>query len=139
MLVTVAIFFDPWEAHIVRARLDADGIPAIAAFANHAIANWPMALALGGTRVQVPAPFLAQARQTLADYWSGAFERELNEACGCHSECCPRCGSTDFLRTMPRGERLSAFLIMACLAAFPTSRRLFICKRCGCRWQWGED
>lgn len=138
MLVTLAKFLDPWEAHVVRARLEAEGIPASVAFANHAIVNWPMSLALGGTRVQVPDSFLAWARQLLADYEGGVLEAELNAAAGLEPERCPRCGSPNFRQTMPWRERLWAVLIVLIVAAFPAKRRLFICRDCGQRWNWGD-
>lgn len=137
MLATVAKFLDPWEAYVVRARLVADGIPATVAFANHAIVNWPMSLALGGTIVQVPSDFLPQSRKVLADYQAGALEAELNDAMGSQEEHCPRCGSTDFTRTMLRRKRFYAILIVLLVAAFPTKRSLFICRECGCKWEWG--
>jgi len=138
MLVTLARFLDPWEAYVVRARLDADGIPATVAFANHVIANWPISLALGGTSVQVPASFLGQSRQILSDYSAGALESVLNEQLGLQSERCLRCTSMNFQRTMPLRERLSAIAIILFLAVFPTRCNRFICKDCGYQWEWGE-
>jgi predicted RNA-binding Zn-ribbon protein involved in translation (DUF1610 family) len=139
MLVTVAKFLDPWEAYIVQARLAADGIPATVAFANHAIANWPMSLALGGTPVQVPPDFLAQAREILSNYQVGALEDELNEVIGSQQEHCPRCGSTNFKRTMQLRKRMYAIFIVLFVAAFPTKRSTFICNNCGYQWEWGES
>ena len=139
MLVTLAKFLDPWEAYVVRARLEADGIPATIAFANHAIANWPMSLALGGTRIQVPESYLAQSRKILSDYEAGRLEDELDETAGLQRAHCPRCGSTEFKRTMTWRKRAAAIVIIVLVAAFPTSRSRFICKTCGHRWDWGED
>ncbi len=137
MLATVAKFLDPWEAYIVRARLEADGIPASVAFAQHAIVNWPMSLALGGTLVQVPAEFLGPARKILADYEAGILEGELNEVTGLQREHCPRCGSTNFKRTMQLRKRVYAILVVLLVAAFPAKRSTFICQNCGHRWEWG--
>jgi hypothetical protein len=138
MLVTVGRFLDPWEAYVVRARLEAEGVPATVAFASHAILNWPMSLALQGTSVQVPENFFAQSGEILSDYSSGTFERELNEATGSQSEHCSRCGSTNFRRTMPLHKRMLAILIIFFLTAFPTSRNRFVCRECGHEWDWGE-
>lgn len=138
MLATLAKFLDPWEAYVVRARLEADGIPASVAFVNHAIANWPMSLALGGTIVQVPASFLAQSQKILADYQAGTLEDELNEAIGSQKEHCPRCGSSNFKRSMLGCKRLYATLIVLFVAAFPIKYSLLICRECRYRWQWGE-
>ena len=43
MLVTLARYFDPWEAHVLRARLESEGIPATVTGDQHIIANWPSA------------------------------------------------------------------------------------------------
>lgn len=139
MLVTLARFVDPWEAVVLRERLEADGIPATVAFANHAIAYWPMSLALGGTAVQVPSALLEQSRAILSDYETGVLEAELNEEIGMNVEHCPRCGSTDFMRTMPLHKRLLALAIVLLFAPYPTRRSQFICKDCGCQWHWGES
>ena len=139
MLVTVAKFLDPWEAYVVQARLAADGIPATVAFANHAIVNWPMSLALGGTPVQVPPNFVAQASEILSNYQVGALEDELNEAIGSRREHCPRCGSVNFKRTMRLLRRIYAILIVLFVAAFPTKRSTFNCNNCGHQWEWGES
>ena len=138
MLVTLAKFLDPWEAYVVRARLEADGISATAAFINHAIANWPMSLALGGTAVQVPASSLEQAQKILAAYQAGALEDELNDAIGSQKEHCPRCGSSNFKRTLPWRKRLYSTLVVLFVAVFPIRYSLLICRVCGFRWQWGE-
>jgi len=138
MLATVAKFLDPWEAYVVRARLESEGIPATVAYANHAIMNWPQSLALGGTAVQVPTPFIGRAREILSEYRSGALEDELVEAVGIQREHCPQCGSTNFKRTMQLHKRLWAILIVLVVAAFPAKRSTFICRECGYRWQWGE-
>lgn len=139
MLVTLARFVDPWEAQVVRARLAADGIPASVAYAHHAVAYWPMSLALGGTAVQVPATFLDRSRTLYSDYETGTLENELHAELGTSRETCPRCGSSDFKRTMAWHKRLLAILIVLVLAPFPARRSRRICHNCGCRWNWGED
>ncbi len=122
----------------MRAKLESEGIPATVAYANHAIMNWPQSLALGGTAVQVPASFITQAREILSEYRLGSLEDDLNEAIGTHREHCPRCGSTNFKRTMRLHKRLWAILIVLIVAAFPAKRSTFICRECGYRWEWGE-
>jgi hypothetical protein len=138
MLVTLAKFLDPWEAYIVQALLKADGVPATVAFANHAIIDWPMTLALGGTAVQVPADCLAESQEIFSRYQAGTLEAELNEVVGLEPEHCPLCGSTNFKRTMPWRKRLYAALVVLVFAPFPTKRSLFVCKSCGHHWEWGE-
>ena len=138
MIATVARFLDPWEAHIVRARLEAEGVPATVAFANHSIANWPMSFALGGTAVQVPMQYLEQSRNIIADYQSGRLETELHEAVGSKTEHCPSCGSLEFKRSIPWRERFLALALGLFSSAFPTSQSRLICRACGHHWQRGE-
>ena len=139
MIATIGRFLDPWEAHIVRARLETDGIPASLAFSHHSIANWPFSLALGGTAVQVPAAFYEQALDVLAAYRTGQFERDLLVEAGIEPEHCPRCSSTDFRRTIHARQRVLALVLgLFTSALFPTSLSRLICKSCGHRWTANE-
>lgn len=134
MLVTVARFLDPWEAHIVCGALQADGILASVAFANHAIVNWPMAYALGGTAVQVPDDYLDQSRRLLAEYYSG--ELELEDP-GVESKVpeghCSVCRSTDLQPVIPWRQRVLVMLLGMFGATFPTSSTEWKCGACGYR------
>ncbi len=135
MLQTVERFLDPWEAHIVCARLNADGIPATVAFANHAIIDWPAALALGGTAVQVPEEHLAQARRIVADYRAGELEAELPEESELREGCCSECGSGAVRKVAPLRQRLLAGLLGIFGAPFPTRESEMVCDNCGARWK----
>lgn len=75
--VTVASSLNSIAMHILRARLEAEGIPAILADANMAQSYSTISVAVGGVRVQVPAEFVDEARQIIADVNSGALA--LNE------------------------------------------------------------
>ena len=134
MLVTVARFLDPWEAHIVCGRLQADGILATVAFANHAIVNWPMAYALGGTAVQVPADYAEQAGRLIADYRAGRLAAEVVEDVPVGEGRCPRCGSFDIRRTVPVRQRWMAALLGVFSATFPTRESEVECGECGMKW-----
>ena len=139
MVTTVARFLDPWEAHVVSARLQAEGIPATLAFSNHSIANWPFSLALGGTAVQVPTSHLAQSQGILEDYRSGALESDLLAETGIAPEHCTKCGSIEFKRSIPAGERLLALVLgLFTSAMFPTSLSKLSCRVCGNSWSAGE-
>jgi len=65
-LITVKTFRDPWDAHLFRMRLEADGIPAFVANDQHVWMKWPISTALGGVRVQVPNGCGEDAEDTLA-------------------------------------------------------------------------
>lgn len=55
---------------------------------NHVTANWLLAIALGGIRLQVPAQFADQARRALSESDSFHFPD--------HPQC-PNCGSSNIL------------------------------------------
>ena len=133
MLVTVARFLDPWEAHIVCGRLQADGILATVAFANHAIVNWPMAYALGGTAVQVPDDYLDQSRELLAAYHSGELGLDASETRQVPEGHCPVCWSTDLEPVSPWHQRMLVVLLGFFGATFPTSGDEVKCGACGYR------
>ena len=71
--VTVASSLNSITMHILRARLEAEGIPAILADANMAQSYSLVSVAVGGVRVQVPAEFVEESQQIIADVNSGAL------------------------------------------------------------------
>lgn len=101
MLITIGRYLNPWEAHVLRGRLEAEGIPAFVTNDAHAIAAFPMSYAFGGTALQVPSSRVDEATAILADYASGALENDLRAATGLPSPKCPRCGSADLREVVP--------------------------------------
>jgi hypothetical protein len=71
--VTIARFLVPTYAHIMRGRLEADGIPAVVADGNFVQNNTLLAIAAGGVRLQVPASLAVEARAILAAIRSGSI------------------------------------------------------------------
>lgn len=139
MLTTVGRYFDPWEAHILRARLEAEGIPASVAGDQHIIANWPLSVALGGAALQVPHACLEQAGEIVAAYRTGALERDLIAAHPEAADQCPACGSVEVAGSVPLGQRLlttAAFLLAS--APFPTSASRMRCAACRHRWRYKD-
>ena len=138
MLTTVGRYFDPWEAYILRARLEAEGIPATVAGAQHIIANWPLSVALGGAAVQVPSAALQQAEAIIAEYHAGAFESDLLAEIPDAANACPACGSADVHGSVPHRQRaltIASFLLAS--APFPTKASHMACAACGNRWRYG--
>jgi hypothetical protein len=70
---TVAQFLNPTDAHIVRACLESAGIPAIVADANLVQMNSLWAVAVGGTRIRVPATRVSEAKEVIAAFNRGDF------------------------------------------------------------------
>lgn len=86
--VTVGRYYFPTDAHIAAGRLRSEGIPVLMPEINHVTANWLLATALGGIRLQVPARFADHARQALSE----SDEFRLSD----HT-ICPNCASSNLL------------------------------------------
>ena len=132
MLVTLARFLDPWEAHVVCARLRADGLFAEVANDRMAIVDWPMAYALGGTQLQVKAEDIAEARAIFEAYRRGELdvERDVPPAAEAEPVCtCPPRGPD-----IPWGQRVlvvALYLVTFGLVIFPTRTVGGLCTTCG--------
>ena len=68
---TVARFLNPTDAHLLRACLNAAGIPALVADANLVQTNSLWAIAIGGARVLVRASRVAEAKEIIEAFGRG--------------------------------------------------------------------
>ncbi len=91
MLTTVARYSLPYEAHLARARLESEGIPAFVADEHTINMQWLYSDALGGVRLQVPEPWALRALSVLAE----DREQVLMEAQQVDTDLCRHCGSAD--------------------------------------------
>lgn len=150
MLVTVATFLEPAEAHIVRGLLQSDGIPASIAHEGHVTAIWPLATALGGIAVQVSSSDLDEARALIEAYQRdelGVDPAELDAAAADaiaappptgpvdRGPVCANCGSIRYHQRVPLRQKLLAVtMFLFGGASFPTRSSAFACLDCGNRW-----
>lgn len=91
MLVTIATYSFPYEAHIAKSRLDSEGIPAFIADEHTINMQWLYSNAMGGVRLQVPGSYAQEAARILAENRESALMEEV----GVDVELCPHCGSSD--------------------------------------------
>lgn len=91
MLTTVARYSLPYEAHLARARLESEGIPAFVADEHTINMQWLYSDALGGVRLQVPEPWALRALSVLAE----DREQVLMEAQQVDTDLCRHCDSAD--------------------------------------------
>ena len=139
MLTTIARYFNPSEAQILCARLQAEGIPATVAGDQHMMADWTLMVALGGARLQVPAAFTEQAAELIRAYHAGEVEQDLLAQAPDAAERCPACGSRHLVKRVPVRQRallLATFLFVA--APFPTQASRYRCSDCGHRWRFSD-
>lgn len=79
MLITVATFTSPWEAHIAKGRLEAEGITVYIADEHHIWVNWFYSQALGGVKLQVSDLDVPDAARVLSELSAGAFDDDPPE------------------------------------------------------------
>lgn len=131
---TVASFRYPWEAHMLRLRLEAEGIPATLASQHHIANNWLYSQALGGVRVQVPRSWLRQAHAVETNARAGVFQEELRaEYEDMDDAKYPRCGSSQFGKFRPAAAVLLSSLSFP-FVGIPAIGWSYDCKACGATW-----
>jgi Putative prokaryotic signal transducing protein len=140
MLVTVANFTEPWEAHMFRTRLQAEDIFAVVVHDHHVGMETYLALGLGGAKVQVPRDDAAAARAIERNAIAGRYRSELDAVFGQETESCPNCGAAGDFRMRPRLLHSSMaalfYLLMLGYASLPTvPSTIRSCRRCNTRWR----
>jgi hypothetical protein len=124
-MLTVATFSKPEEAHMLRLRLEAGGVPAFIQDENMVQTDWLYSNAIGGVRVQIDEDDADRAKEILQDPGIEA------EPVGMPS--CPKCSST---KTAPDElPRRLSFLSMM-LAGIPLlfSKTRWRCSDCQHVW-----
>lgn len=133
-LATVARYTEVWEAHILRARLEAEGVIAIVADQHLIGANWFYSNALGGVRVQVPVSQLDTARQVLSALERGDYALAEEPAETPPALACPRCGGAD-IEPHTAARKLAFISLWLLQIPLPFSRWKNRCRDCGWRWR----
>ena len=123
---TVASFSFVHEAHIARARLESDGVPAFVADEHTIAMQWLYSNALGGVKVQVPDSYVNKAREILSHDYSEALIKEQ----GYSAFTCPTCGSenTEF---EVKGKRMAFIVFLAVHFPLWPFKRIIKCRECG--------
>ena len=121
-LVTLVVNLVPTEAHILQARLDAEGIFATVADAHLGQVGWAIPAAAGGARVLVAERHVERAKVVLAQLQRGDYR--LDE----HDEpvACPRCA----------GLKLTSFTtgFLASVFKYSGPAQRLRCDSCGHTW-----
>lgn len=123
-LVTAASFSFPHEAHIAKATLESEGIPAFVADEHTINMQWLYSNAMGGVRVQVPFKYLEQAQNILSADFSDLLGSENGRPA------CKHCGS-DQLTPYTQGKKPAYLLFL--LLGFPLFfyKHGYQCENCG--------
>jgi hypothetical protein len=124
-LKMVARFRDPWEAHLARGRLEAEGIEAFVFDDQTVGVNWLYSGPLGGVRVVVPTESEAAALELLSAPVEVVPEHDP----------CPVCSSSDVKLSRYSLWSLLPSLFFTAPVFFP--RRSWRCANCGHAWGSG--
>ena len=136
MLVTVATYTNPLEAHIVRGRLQAEGIEAYVAHEHHIWANWFLSTALGGVKLQVAPADAQRAREILRQEQAGDYAELMPDANGQDTRpqaTCPACRSPE-ITAARRSERISLLVVWLSSLPLPYNSVAMVCRSCGHNW-----
>ncbi|KAF1712250.1 hypothetical protein CSC70_01605 [Pseudoxanthomonas kalamensis DSM 18571] len=132
MPIVVARYFDPLEARIVCARLQAEDIPAFLAGDQHSLADRPISIALGGSRVLVPTSFATRATEVVAAYADGSLARDLEQVEPETGPCCPTCDRQGVSSSPTLASRLFVVLLFLwTLVPVPPPASRLACRNCG--------
>lgn len=139
-LHTLAKFRDPWEAHMFRALLEAEGVPALVTDDIVIAMNWPLSTAYGGVRVRVPGAYLDEARGVLERCVDGHYQAALSEMFdGLEELACPNCGSKDIRRRPSFKELWFGIACTLAAAVVKVEAKCYRCRKCGTRWRASDE
>ena len=133
--IVVEVHTSPWEAHVARALLESEGIPAFLGSEHIVAVWWPMSMVFGGVRLLVRREHVEQARDILTLRDRGELEAALAESYPSEVMQCVRCGSEQFVgRKSWPAITLAVMLLFVGRAIFPPAKELR-CVSCNeLRW-----
>lgn len=138
-LITLTTHLNALEAHIIKGRLEAEGVLTFSQFENHIWAYWSLAQALGGVRVMVRADSEQTASKIVNDIEDGLYSSLVTEEFGEEPFIeCPHCHSVNTIESSWSRKFALVMLIVFSLP-LPFSRHEMKCKDCKRVWPWRMD
>ncbi|WP_299824301.1 DUF2007 domain-containing protein [uncultured Pontibacter sp.] len=141
-LITIATFNDVTEAHILKGRLEAEGILCFLGDENIVGVQPFYATAVGGVKLKVPETEVMEAKAILARIQEGStlFDYDSIELAPPMQEqtveiTCPKCGSDNVEQQV---FNKTVFSISYLFLGFPVpflNRKKFVCHECGNTWK----
>lgn len=138
MFTTVAVLRDPWEAHLLRGRLEAEDIPAIVVHEYYIAVAWHLSFALGGVKVQVPGDRQVDAKAIERLCREGDYKQLLAAQFGDLDDTrCPYCGCMEYQKRRPYPRAALAILISGLVGiVLPPKDWIYGCKACGAAYRY---
>lgn len=134
MLANATTTIDPIEAHIIRGRLEAEGLHPTVAFEHHIRMNWFISHALGGVKVQVPPSEAEQASEIVQKINQDYYRHILDDVEETQDHfCCPKCGSQNIRRSRFT-ESLALVVLWFVTLPIPFQTGAYLCQSCKHHW-----
>lgn len=129
-LITLKTFDNSVEAHILRSRLESEGIPCFLFDENMISLNPLYNVTLGGIKLKIHNNDLERANKIIAEIENTPFTAENNEILKC-----PNCGKTDLyggFKSMKGMSGVFSFIFSVLFMVFPLHYKTsYRCKSCG--------
>ena len=135
--VTIATFSQPIEAHIVRTRLEDEGIECFIKDEHLVSVNWLLSNAVGGVRLKVRKEDAERAALIIIGEGDDGGEGEAAAAGEAEESIrCVECGSEDVsFEKFSRRVAIFSWLLMG--FPIPYFKGGWGCNSCGHRWKVG--
>lgn len=133
-LVTIKVFENAIEAHILKSKLESEGIPAILVNENIVTLNPLYNIAVGGVKLQVRDEDFRKANAIITEVEQIPFTDEND-----HALKCPNCGSSNLysgFKTANNPKGILALIFSFLYLVFPIYyKTVYRCKDCGYEFQ----
>lgn len=127
---TIKVFDNPIEAHLLKSKLESEGIPCFLQDENIVALNPLYNYAVGGIKLNIPTTDLALAQQILSEIEHAPNLDEKEEII-----CCPKCGSTNLytnFKSMKGFKGIISAIVAFFMTVFPVYyKSVHKCKNCG--------
>jgi hypothetical protein len=130
-LVTIGSYGTPFEANLVKSKLEAFGIDAVLADGETIRLDWLLSNALGGIKVRVLETEVEEARRVLES--EATREQEEQDMPGDANAVCPACGGSNTHYFLDKRGSFLTWLVFS-IPLLPVRSRN-TCVDCGCRWK----
>ncbi|MGI8892466.1 MAG: DUF2007 domain-containing protein [Bacteroidia bacterium] len=129
-LITLKTFDNAFEAHLLRSKLESEGIECYVFDENSVTLNPLYNITLGGIKVKIKKDDLEAAEKIIEEVERTPVTGDNNEVISC-----PRCGSTEFytrFRSMKGVVGIISGIFSFLFAVFPIYfKNVKKCKSCG--------
>lgn len=137
-LITIRSFENPIDAHLLKTKLEDEGIPCVVFDENMITLNPLFNVSVGGIKLKVHEHDIDRAMEVTKEYDNAPVTDEQD-----HVVQCPDCGSHELytgFRSMKGWKGILSTIISFVLVVFPIHiNTVYRCKECGCEFRPEPD